>query len=274
VKHVTPAQDQEMLADLSDPGANNRVTVTFSTAPRPEDVLEEFNPVTGLSPNVELFDENGATVRSTASLRRNVLVIDPLTAASPVLAQGRYTLVLSSAIRSARGGLLNGGKRDFVLSFLVGHLDFPPVLRDVRPSAGDKPVGRRTPLVATFDQAVDAGSARTAVRVEDRSTTPATLIATRVTLAHRGRDVVVRPKSPAGYPAGAALTLVISGRKTGTGTPTSVLTDTTRVPFERDQSPLWTVDASSSTLFHSVIGDYDEASGEFTATFQTKRAAR
>ena len=272
VRSVTPERNRSMLPDLSDPGANGRITVRFSARVRALDVLDDQNLVNGLSSKCDFRDPSFAAVPATATLRGNVLSIDPFDDSRHVLPPGRYTLTLKSSIRSTQGHLLNGGADDSRTSFLIGADIYAPVLHSVSPSSGATGVGLRRAIVATFDEPIDGLSAAMAIRVEDRSTVPATPVSAHVRLARGGLDVVVRPAVR--YPRDAELTLVIPGRGTATDPSSAILTDRAGNEFTRDEGPQWVADPSIPDLFHSPVGDFDDATGEFTMTFRTKAAAR
>ena len=270
VTSVTPAQNQSMLPDLSDPGANGRISVRFSSALDTSDVIDETNLVNGLSANCDFHDQTYATVPGSATVRRNVLLVDPFSAQRPVLPQGHYTLTLKSSLRSARGRRLNGGAADFTTTFNIGSDVYPPVLLRTSPAAGETGVGLHRSLVVTFDEPIDAASAAASVRLEDRSTVPPTPVGSRVRLARRGFDVVVTPDTRLGYPRGMNLTLVVAGRGSATDPSAHVLKDVGGNEFTRDASPLWAADSIVPALFHSPSGDFDDVSGQFTMTFRTK----
>lgn len=267
VTSMTPARNQETSSDLSDPGLNNQITVRFSTYLRASDVLDESNGVNGLSRKCAFLDQAFAPVRATALVRRNVLVINPLIVTQPVLPIGRYTVSLKPSIRSARGRLLNEGRVGFTTKFSVGSWQFPVVLLRVSPRDGQTDVGLRRTVVATFDRPMDVLSAEQSVRIEDRSTDPPTPIDALVTVDRNGYDVVVIP-SPPGFAPGATIALVIQGRGTANDAP--VLTTKDGIEFKRDWGPRWWSLEESPTLFHSELGVYDDATGEFTATFTTR----
>lgn len=269
---VMPTLGQEALPDLSDPGLNNRITVRFSAWVNPRDLLDETNTVNGLGEKCDLRGPASATTPGSAFLRRNVLSIDPFGPTQPVLAPGQYTLTLGSTIRSVHGRLLNEGRADFSTTFLVGTDVYPPVLREVSPHAGESDVGTRRAAVVSFDEPIDRASAEASIRLEDRSTDPATPIAARIRLARRGFDVIVAPRSRAGLPADADVTLVIAGRGTATDPSAALLKDTDGNAFTRDPGQRWTADPVVPTLFHSANGDFDDVTGEFTTTFRTRGA--
>jgi hypothetical protein len=271
VVSVTPKRDQEMLPDLSDPGADGRITVTFSTSVNAYDVVD---PVGGLGPRCELHDQSLAKVQVSASAYRNVLAIVPFTAQRPTLPQGRYTLTLKPSIRSTSGSRLNGGARAFTTTFYVGsQRRFAPVLLKTAPLPWKTGISPRRAIVATFDEPIDAASAAASVRLEDRSVDPPAQTPVRIRLARRGYAVVVTPVPRTSYPRGTALTLAIAGQGGATDPSTSVLTETEGHEFTRDRGPSWIVDPSEPTLFHSVNGNFDDVTGEFTLTFQTRGVA-
>ena len=270
VTSVTPFRNQETLPDLSDPGLSTRIRVKFSTIPRTRDLLDDTNLVNGLSRKCAFLDQAFAHVAATATLRKNVLVIDPFTAQQPVLKRGIYSLRFKSSIRSVRGRLLNEGRRDFSTRFSVGSWQLPLVLGRVVPEYRELGVGLRRTVVASFDVPIDLESAEQSVRIEDRSTEPATPIDALVTLERDGRDIVVLPGYP-GLPAGAEIALVIRGR--GTATDGTVLKSADGVEFKRDWGPRWAADAEAPTLFYSELGVFDDVTGEFTMTFRTRDAS-
>jgi hypothetical protein len=141
----TPTRGQQMLPDLSDPGANNVITIRFSTFPLKRDVLDgpEVAGVTGLSARCWFRDQAFRTIKVTAFVRRNVLTIDPFSIQQPVLPQGAYRLTLRSSIRSLGGRLLNDGRSDFNTFFTVGTPPFPPVF--LRSTPADAAPCRRRP---------------------------------------------------------------------------------------------------------------------------------
>jgi Big-like domain-containing protein len=265
---VSPASGQSVLPDLSDPGVNSRITVRFSDRLDPLSVADD-----GSSP-VELRDQTLASIPVNATVRRNVLSIDPFSAPRPLLAQGKYTLTLRSTIRSARGRLLNRGDADTTTTFNVGADVYAPVLLATVPARAQDGVSLHRPIVLTFDEAIDAASAAAAVRLEDRSTIPATPIPSRVRLARRGAQVVVLPDPRAGLPADTDITVVVQGRGTEVAPEAPVLRDAAGNAFARDAGTQWTADPLVPTLQHSDRGDYDDASGEFTVSFRTRAARR
>jgi hypothetical protein len=270
VTSVTPTRNQKMLPDLSDPGANNQITVRFSTSVEPGDLLDEQNLVNGLSYRVEIVNQARQRVAGTPSVRRNVFTFSPLTVTQPVLPIGRYTLTLKSTIHSTAGRRLNDGRSDYSTTFTVGTDRDPPVLLAATPLPGQTGVALRKAVVVTFDEPIGRESLAESVRLEDRSTNPPTRIRARVRLARRGYDVVVKPDPRFAYPDSADVALVIQGRGTSTDDSTPVLTDEAGNGFARDAGFQWTADASVPTLFHSPSGDYDDVSGEFTLTFRTR----
>lgn len=265
VTSVTPAPGQESLADLSDPGSNGRITVRFSAAIEPDDLIDTSDPQDTLSDLCEFRGPAFERVSALANVRRNVLTIDPFGASRPMLAEGRYTLTLSSAIHSTRGRRLNGGTADATFSFVIGEDVHSPLVLRVAPAAGTPGGGRRA-IVVSFDEPVDAASAAASIRLEDRSTDPPTPVRARVRLVRRGLDVVVTPEARAGLTRNAALTLVIAGEGTATDPSATVLTDARGNRFARDAGAGWTADPETATLFHSATGDFDDVTGEFTAT--------
>jgi hypothetical protein len=266
VRSTSPARDQPVLPDLSDPGLNNRITVRLSAFPVRRDVVDESGD---LSAKCRLLGPDLEEIRPLAAdLRRNVLVIEPLGTQRPVLAQGRYTLVLDSSIRSTAGRRLNDGRAEHRLTFSVGVA--PPVLRRVAPRAGRTDVAPRRPLVASFDLAMLPASLEGAVRVEDRSTDPATPVPVRTRLARRGRDLVVQAESRDGFPAGADLALVLAGQGTATDPQAPALRSLRGAAFVFDGGLHWRPDLDVPDLAHSNLGDFDLARGEFTMTFRTR----
>jgi hypothetical protein len=271
VTSARPARNQHMLPDLSDPGANGQITVTFSTSVDPYDVVSVAG---GLGAKCEFHDQTLAEVPVSASAYRNVLSLSPFSAARPVLPQGRYTLTLRSTVRSTSGVRLNGGARAFTTTFYVGsETRFAPVLLHAAPTAWKTGVALRRAIVATFDEPIDATSTLAAVRLEDRSAVPPTQIPIRVRTARRGSAVIVTPAPGTSYPRGTELTLVIAGEGAATDPSASVLTETEGHKFTRDRGPSWLVDASTPTLFHSINGDFDDVTGEFTLNFRTRGGA-
>lgn len=267
VTSMTPWRNQETLPDLADPGLNNQIRVRFSTIPRARDLLDDTNLVNGLSRKCAFLDQAFAPVPAGAFLNRNNLVIDPFSVQQPVLSQGIYYLRLKSSIRSVRGRRLNDGRADFNTRFSVGTVGYHVVLLGVAPDDEQDDVGLRRTVVASFDVPLDLATALGSVRLENRSTTPATPIDALVTLEREGRDVVLLPSHP-GLPPNAEIALVVRGR--GTATEGTVLKSVTGVEFTRDWGPRWTADPEVPTLFHSELGDSDDLTGEFTATFRTR----
>jgi hypothetical protein len=272
VTSVSPARNQETLPDLSDPGLSGRISVKFSTYVRASDLLDDRNPVNGLSRKVAFLDQAFAPVHGSPRLVRNVLWFEPFDNVHPVLPVGRYSITFKSSIRSARGRLLNDGRADFRTSFTVGSGSFPVVLVKVSPRHGQSDVGIRREIVASFDVPLDPVTAFEAVRLEDRSTVPPTPVDALVTLERRGFDVVVHPTTP-GNPPGTQLTLVIAGRGTANAETATVLRTMDGIEFKRDWGPRWTADPEVPTLFHSSLGDFDDVTGEFTMTFRTRDAS-
>jgi hypothetical protein len=271
VTSVTPARNRHLLPDMSDPGVNNSITVTFSAALDARGLIDSSDPYATLGPKCDFHDHRLAKVPASAGVFRNFLTIDPFNQFRPVLPPGRYTLTLKSSIRSAGGALLNGGGRGFTTTFFVGSAtNYPPVLLRISPTAGGAGVALRRPIVAVFDAPIDAASAQAAIRLEDRGTFPPTPIPIRVRTARRGFAVVVEPAARSGYPRGADLALVVAGQVGSTEPSSPVLTETGGKAFTRDLGPGWTVDPDVPTLFHSVNGDFDEVTGEFTLTFRTR----
>ena len=271
VTSVSPARNQETMPDLSDPGLNTQIWVKFSAYPRAADLLDEQNLVNGLSRRCAFLDQAFAPVHAASSVTRNLLRIDPFDARHAVLPVGRYSITLKSSIRSARGRLLNDGRGGFATRFSVGSGYFPVVLSRVTPRDGQTDVGPRRNVIASFDVALDPETAWQAVRLEDRSTEPPTPIDALVTLDRGGMDVVVVVASP-GFAPGAEVALVIQGR--GSATEGVVLKSADGIEFKRDWGPRWTADAVTPTLFHSALGDYDDATGTFTMTFRARDTAR
>jgi len=275
VTMVTPTRNQHTLPDLSDPGLNNLITVRFSTFVNPRDVVDDSTVPNGLGRKCDFHDQRLAPVTVSASVRRNVVTLDPFSVTRPVLVgAGRYTLTLKPTIRSLRGRLLNDGRGAFTTTFYVGSgTVFAPVLRRISPVAGRTGFGLHRAIVATFDERIDPVSAQWGVRLEDRSTSPATPIFARIRVSRLGFDVVVTPEAVAGWPPSTELTLVIPGRGTSTDPSIRLLTAEVGHEFTRDLGPSWTVDPTVPTLFHSKSGDFDEVTGEFTMTFRTRAAA-
>jgi hypothetical protein len=274
VTMVTPTRNQHTLPDLSDPGLNNVITVRFSTFVDPRDVVDASTVPNGLGRKCDFHDQRLAPVRVSVSVRRNFLTLDPFSVTRPVLPPGRYTLTLKPTIRSLRGRMLNDGRGAFTTTFYVGSgTAFAPVLRRVSPNAGRTGVGLHRAIVATFDEPIAPVSAAWGVRLEDRSTSPATPIFARIRVSRRGLDVVVTPEAVAGYPPRTELTLVLPGRGTSTDPSARLLTAEVGHEFTRDLGPSWTIDPTVPTLFHSKSGDFDEVTGEFTTTFRTRGAA-
>jgi hypothetical protein len=272
VTSVSPARNQEVLPDLSDPGVGNTVVVRFSTAPYRPDLLDESNVVNNLSPKVRFLDWTSAQVASLPTVRRNVLQIEPLFAGRPTLPAGRYALTLRSSIRSSGGHHLNGGARDFATQFFVGTGPFPLIVQRVTPTAGQERVGARRPIVLAFDEpVVDADVARESIRIEDRSTDPPTPILAKVSLVRGGLGVALRPDGR--LPPDAFVAVIVQGR--GSAPPARpVLRGRDGGEFVRESGPLWSADETVPTLFHSRNGDFDDVSGEFSFTFRTRAAAR
>ena len=269
VTSVSPSRNQETLPDLSDPGLNTRILVRFSTYPRVRDLLDETNLVNGLSRKVSFLDQAFSPVHASAHVISNRLIVDPFDEQHHLLPIGRYSLTLKPSVRSIRGRRLNEGRAGFTTRFSVGSFRLPLVLVGVSPGEGERDVGLRSTVVASFDVPLDLMSAKSSVRLEDRSTTPPTPIDALVTLERGGLDVVVVPGTP-GLPPGADIALVISGR--GASTDPTVLTSADGVEFTRDWGPRWFADVETPGLFRSVLGDFYEVTGEFTATFRTKDA--
>lgn len=269
VRSTRPSRDQPTLPDLSDPGLNNSIVVRFSAYPVRRDVLDESGGVSVLSGRCRLVGPDLQEVLPLqADLRRNVLTIAPIGAGRLVLPQGRYTLVLDASIRSTAGRRLNDGASDYRLTFSVGTV--PPVLLRVTPREGQADVGTRRALVAAFDVALQPESLEAAVRVEDRSTLPPTVVPTRARLARRGRLLVVEAQDRHGFPAGAGLTLVIAGQGSATGPEAPVLRSLRGAAFAFDGGPQWRPDPDVPDLAHSDYGDFDFVTGEFTTRFRTR----
>jgi len=274
VTSVTPSRDQHVFPDLSNPGVNSVVTVRFSAPLDARGVVDPHDPGNGLGVKCDFHIHTLAAIPVSASVRRNILTLDPFSARVPVLAQGRYTLTLKSSVRSASGRLLNGGGRGFTTTFYIGsQTSFPPVLLRISPIAGRAGVEPRRAVVATFDAPIDEASAAAAIRLEDRSADPPTPIPARVRLARRGFAVVVTPAASSGYPRGAHVALVIAGEGRATAPSAQVLTEVEGHKFTRDRGASWTVDPLTPTLFHSVNGEFDDVTGEFTLEFRTRGVA-
>jgi len=271
VTFVTPSRNQHMLPDLSDPGANNRITVRFSAVLDPHGVVDEQG---GLGAKCVLRDQTLAEVPAAASVSYSTLSIDPFSASRPVLPQGRYTLTLSSSVRSAAGRRLNDGARAYSTTFYVGsETAFAPALLRTSPKAGATRVAARRAVVATFDERIDLASALGAIRLEDRGTVPPTSIPARIKLARRGFAVVVAPAARTRYPQRSDVALVIAGQGSATDPSARALKEVEGHKFTRDRGPSWSVDASVPSLFHSVNGDFDDETGEFTLAFRTRGVA-
>jgi hypothetical protein len=277
---VTPTVNQEVLPDLSDPGLNNVITMRFSSVLNSRDIIDPQNVVNQLNPKCEFFDSTFARLPGTPSVRRNVFTFDPFSAASPVLPQGQFTLNMKSSIRNAKGRLLNNGVGDYSTTFTVGTDVYPPVLRKISPINGQTGIGLLQPIVATFNEPIAAASLASTISVFDSSTNPPTPIAgvngTGLTLARGGFDVVFTPDPCFGYPSKTTIAFNIQGFNPGPpGGPvppavSTTLTDVFKNKFTKDAGLAWTVDATSASLYHSPLGDYDLTTGLYTLRFQTK----
>ena len=278
---VTPTVNQEVLPDLSDPGLNNVITVRFSSVLNPRDIIDPQNVVNQLNPKCEFFDSKFARLPGTPLVRRNVFTFDPFSTSTPVLPQGQFTLNLKAAIRNTRGRLLNSGVGDYSTTFTVGTDVYPPVLRKISPINGQTGIGLLQPIVATFNEPIAVASLASTVSVFDSSTNPPTAIAgvggTGLKLARGGFDVVFTPDPCFGYPGKTTIAFNIQGFNPGVPNVTPVpppvsttLTDEFKNKFVRDLGLAWTVDATTASLYHSPLGDYDVNSGLYTLRFQTK----
>ena len=275
---VTPTVNQEVLADLGDPGLNNTITVRFSSEVNPRDFIDNQNVVNGLTPKVEFLNSAFARLPGTPSVRRNVFTFSPLSAAVPVLPPGQYTMNLKSSIRNLRGNLLNNGAADYTTTFSVGTDTYPPVLRKISPITGENGIGLNQKIIATFNEPIDSGSIAAAIVVQDASTNPPTAIpgagGTGLKLERGGFDVVFTPDPCFGYPAKTNIQFIIQGQSTAT-TSLATLTDVFQNKFTLDQSITspslrWIADPTIAGLYHSPNGDYDTSTGQFKMTFQTK----
>jgi len=264
-----PTRRQHVLPDLSDPGLNNVFTIVFSRSVHRADLLDETNPVNGLSAKAAFVDESGAPVPATASVRANVLTLDPFDARTPVLRQGRYALRLRRSLRSAGGSALNHGERGFSTMFFVGYV--PPLLLRVSPRPGAA-LGRRQAIVVRFDESVLLASAAAAIRLEDRRTVPPTPIPSDVRLARDLRDVVVSPSAP--FPRGARIALVLAGRGASTDPSATVLRCEVFGSYRGSTGgPEWIVDADAAARIGTRHVAVDPDAGEVVATYRAGKVA-
>jgi hypothetical protein len=280
---VTPTVNQEVLADLSDPGLNNVITVRFSSLLHARDIIDTQNVVNQLSAKTEFLDATFARLPGTPSVRRNVFTFDPFTVSAPVLATGQYTLNLKSSIRNTRGRMLNSGAADYSTTFTVGTDVFPPVLRKMSPIEGQTNIGLLQPIVATFNEPIDRASALANIAVVNASANPPTIIPGAggggVTFARGDFDVIFTPDPCFGYPPKSNIQFLIQGNNPNG--PTNVppialvpntLTDRFGNRFTRDPGLQWQADPTIPTTFHSPNGVYDTLTGVFSMQFQTKGA--
>jgi YVTN family beta-propeller protein len=270
---VTPTVNQEVLPELGDPGLNNVITVKFSAYLNAHDIIDYQNVVNSLSSKVEFLNSAFARLPGTPSVRRNIFTFSPLSATTPSLPQGQYTLNMKSSIRSTRGSLLNEGLADFTTTFSVGTDVYPPVLRKISPVDGQTGINLLQKIVATFNEPIEAASLPGNVTVLDGSTNPPSPVpglgGTGLTLARGGFDVIFTPDPCFGYPPKTNITFNIQGL-TVPATNTAAVTDVFQNKFKRDSGLQWTRDLAITTLYHSPNGVYDELTGVFTMTFQTK----
>jgi predicted component of type VI protein secretion system len=239
---VTPTINQEVTDTLSDPGLEGQITVRFSSMLNPRDVIDDQNVVNKLSPKVEFLDSKFARLPGTPQVRRNVFIFNPFSVAQQVLPPGQYTLNLKSSIRNTRGSLLNRGLEDYTATFSVGTDVNSPVLRRIAPINGQTGIGLLQPVVATFNEPLDAATILTTVTVQDASTNPPTNIpgvggGPGITLARHGFDLVFTPDPCFGYPPKTNIQFLIKGQGKST-TPAapvvaSALSDVSRTSSSR-----------------------------------------
>jgi YVTN family beta-propeller protein len=276
---VTPTLNQEVAPDLSDPGLNNVITVRFSSLIPNREIVDNQNVVNRLRDKVEFLDATFARLPGTPSVRRNIFTFSPLSSATPVLPQGQYMLNLKSSIRNTRGRLLNKGLADYTTAFSVGTDVYAPVLRKLTPIQAQQGIGLFQPITVTMNEPISSNNLATTVFVQDASTNPPTAIpgagGTGVSLARNGFDVVFTPDPCFGYPPKTNIQFIMQGQIGPTApanTPQIATTveDMFQNDFRRDLSLRWSQDPVNLTLFHSPLGDYDDFTGQFRMTFQTK----
>lgn len=266
---IHPTRGQHVLPDVSDPGLNNVFTIVFSSYVHRADLLDETNSVNGLSAKAAFVDESGAPVPATASVHANVLTLDPFSATTPVLRQGRYALRLRPSLRSAGGRALNHGKRGFSTMFFVGYV--PPLLLRVSPRPGAA-LGRRQAIVVRFDEPMLLASAAAAIRLEDRGTVPPTPIPADVRLARDLRNVVVSPSAP--FPRGARIALVLAGRGASTDSSATVLRCEVFGGYRGGGAgPEWIIDSDAAARVGTRHVAVDSDAGEVVATFRARGVA-
>ena len=266
---VTPTTNQEVLGDLRDNGLNGVITVKFSAYVNPRDIIDYQNVVNFLSGKVEFLNSAFSRLPGTPSVRRNVFTFDPRTTTKPELDQGQYTLNLKSSIRSTRGSLLNEGVADYTTTFSVGTDIYPPVLRRISPVDGQTGIGLLQKVCVTFNEPLLFASLPGNITMLDGSTNPPSAIPGTFTLQRGGFDVCFTPDPCFGYPPLTNITLNIQGQ-TVPATNIAAVTDVFQNKFKRDPGLQWTQDPAISSLFRSPNGQYDQITGLFTMTFQTK----
>lgn len=267
---VTPTTNQEVSSDLSDPGLNNVITVKFSSLLNQRDLIDNRNVFNRLSPKCEFLNSSFQRLPGTPSVRQNVFTFDPFSIQTPVLGQGQYTLNIKSSIRNTRGRLLNNGGADFTTTFSVGTDIYGPVLRKISPIQGQTSIGLNQSIVATFNEPLDSASLIGNVSVVDGSTNPPTTIFGNTSLARNGFDLVFTPDPCFGYPPLTNVQLIINGQGASAPATTATVTDVFQNKFRRDGGLQWQVDPTIPTLYHSPNGEFDELTGQFKLTFQTK----
>jgi hypothetical protein len=154
------------------------------------------------------------------------------------------------------------------------------VLRKIVPIQGQTNIGLLQPIVATMNEPISQNNLATTVLVRDASTNPPTAIpgvgGTGVTLARGGFDIVFTPDPCFGYPPKTNIEFIIQGTNRPDSPPINVTPVTTTVEdmfqnkFGRDRTLRWQLDPVVQNLFHSQLGSYDEITGQYKMTFQTK----
>ena len=217
---ATPTNGQETNTTLSDPELEQRITVKFTTTPARSTMLDDTNAFNGLTPYVQMLDQNFARVPGTPS-------IDPDTHAflfepeNKTLVNGQYTLTVSKFVTTPTGNLLNAGLEDFSTSFTVGADDYPPVVRNTSPANNQSDVPLFNPIVMTFNESLDPATCvlGQTVFVQDGGTNPPTQQGGTLLLKRDGFDLVFIPDPCTGLTPGTTIVVRMLGIPTPTVPP-------------------------------------------------------
>ena len=272
---VTPTVNQEVLADLGDQGLNGTITVRFSSALRPRDVIDPQNPFNQLTEKFEFFNELFERLPGTPRVRGHIFTFEPFNDVVKSLPQGQYTLNIKSSVRNLRGSLLNQGLRDYTTTFSVATDIYPPVLRKISPINGQTNIGLFQRIVATFNEPIDPASIiGGTVRVEDASTNPPSPIpgagGTGFTLERNGFDLAFTPDPCFGYPPKTTIQFIMQGQDELGAVTTATVADVFGNKFEKDEGLQWTQNQATPKVWDSPNGSYDLATGIFRMQFQSK----